>query len=1218
MPYISFRLLFIATVVLCGATSVWHPTFAQSNSTSEPAAAATPDPAVAKVNAVRSALSRANAVIRAADELQLDAERDGSALDNRCNDPAATEQTMAEFADVAARSIDINRRGLLKALEDAATSIGTVARDLTAAKNALPTAEPVHDDVKQANAEAKAKLEDLETKRGEVAAEKETLKSKLGKGLTCTRGLVAALAENLAALESLAADAKGDNVVQTLKASVSDLSQVISFNRRISKLWGSDDSTGLMSVLKASGRTDAELKPVNDAVAALKADTKAISGKFKSWLPEMTRYVKERRVKLRQVANDVTSDPSQFSTTGQSELKAGTKNVADVGQFTSGFALLESELSNSLSAADAQNISDAATELTAESRNLGVALTLLQDALGGDLENFDADQVSLFYFTDVRRLMQALNSSAYEVGGVADARARAEDARRELAQSELALAEAQGQVNTHQRRLDRLREEKRQAHAEFLSADGLFTTSSRKLDELKARPNKDERKIALAEQRKNDLQGQRDAAKERDEELSNEQNGLPAKIREAESDLLSAQERVRTSRADVIRLAITESEAFARARDNTPFLVAMPIAASSDPVKKVMMFAFNDSKTIFLRGNRGDLNKVKDIIAGFDRPSPQARMTLWTLELNSTADKKGTENFNEALESIESELANTRARIGTSLAFLRGAINAEVNRVANEKLQALARSGSSQEIDSDVLRWARLHLYQKEVRMRLGFKESEDPKRFGLVVTHFTLPDPAANTTLGEALMVLSLASSNSQKNIIDSFKRGLKSQIDSLQLKEPPHKFRSDETDDPHFLKEENAPFVLMRKFLGLDRSSILDTDTTSIQQEIIRAIQAGAAPRVLDRYEARVKELDELDQQLPGLPLADRAALQTRRDTVVEELLDIEAWMSSQFDMRLLSAKAQSGSPWDWQKKTLDRTRREAEKLNPLRKATARVAAADQMLKEMIIAVEDDLDRHFIRPMMQQLRAGLVSKYKGIGVGIVQRSSVLATNRGLARIDARGSAQLALGDQIDIIEGVQQLANLYLAGQTGNILSVLGGLNALPRKDNSELYGLTTGGVFKVTPIFDPSGQALRFQFDHVAATMVREPDGTTNPQLPRVERHTVNTEVQLSNMELREISRFNANAHLGLPKRTWGGLPIFNSIPWIRRNVPLIGWFVKKGGDAPFVQQSLIFGQTTMYPTIGDIMDLLRNPSEFDIRDSSTDSKSKKKSEDDSSDN
>ena len=272
-------------------------------------------------------------------------------------------------------------------------------------------------------------------------------------------------------------------------------------------------------------------------------------------------------------------------------------------------------------------------------------------------------------------------------------------------------------------------------------------------------------------------------------------------------------------------------------------------------------------------------------------------------------------------------------------------------------------------------------------------------------------------------------------------------------------------------------------------------------------------------------------------------------------------------------------------------------AKTVTPLRTANARVAAADQMLKEMIIAVEDDLDRHFVQPMMTRLRTGLVRDYKGIGVGIVQRTSVLATNRTLARVDARGSAQLALGEETDILQGVQQIANLIMAGQTAGPLGILGGLNALPRRDSTELYGLTTGGTFKVTPIFDPSGQALRFQLDQVSATMIREPDGTVNPQLPRVERHTVNTEVQLSNMELREVSRFNANARLGIPTRTWGGLPIFNSFPWVRRNVPLFGWFVRKKGDAPFVQQSLIFGQTTMYPTIGDIMDLFRNPDSSD---------------------
>lgn len=682
---------------------------------------------------------------------------------------------------------------------------------------------------------------------------------------------------------------------------------------------------------------------------------------------------------------------------------------------------------------------------------------------------------------------------------------------------------------------------------------------------------------------------------------------MPAKIAEAKSDLLKAQEQVRETRASIVRLALAESESFARARDNTPFLVATPVGSSTDPAKRVLMYAFADSKTLFLRGRPEDLDDVKNIIAGFDRPSPQARMTLWTLELNSTADKDGSRKFNDALQSIEAELANTRARINTSLSFLRESINFEVNRVARRELREFPKDNGSQEIDSSVLRWARLHFYQREVLMRLGFKVDKPFAEQVRSVTNFTLPDPAATTTLGEALMVLTLASPDSQKAIIKDFKENLPGKIKQLNLQEPLVKTKSAKNDDPYWLNDIDARFAFMRRAMGLDRDYGGLMDSSPAQQEIVRAIQSGALPRVIEQHKRQLRQLKQIDEAMSWSP-ADRGPLAARRETVVKELQDIEAWLRSEFGIqrKIWITPNAAGTRQKLQTEeysvalgavNLAAAEAVQKQLNPLRKATARVAAADQMLKEMIIAVEDDLDRHFVQPMMVRLRDGLVKNYKGVGVGIIQRTSVLATNRALARVDARGSAQLALGEETDILEGVQQLANLYLAGQTGNVLSILGGLNALPRRNDAELYGLTTGGVFKVTPIFDPSGQALRFQFDHVAATMIREPDDTVNPQLPRVERHTVNTEVQLSNMELREVSRFNANARLGLPKRTWGGLPILNSIPWIRRNLPLIGWFVKKEGDAPFVQQSLIFGQTTMYPTIGDIMDLLQNPGASD---------------------
>jgi hypothetical protein len=148
---------------------------------------------------------------------------------------------------------------------------------------------------------------------------------------------------------------------------------------------------------------------------------------------------------------------------------------------------------------------------------------------------------------------------------------------------------------------------------------------------------------------------------------------------------------------------------------------------------------------------------------------------------------------------------------------------------------------------------------------------------------------------------------------------------------------------------------------------------------------------------------------------------------------------------------------------------------------------------------------------------------------------------------------------------------------------------LNSLNQKQEQRIYGVTTGNKFEVTPIFDPSGQALRFKFDYVSNSMVRNPKGTVDPSMPSI-RHTVNTEVQLSNLEIREISRYESNAKLGIPTRYYGGIPILTDIPGLKP-IPLIGWFVRRAGSNAEVQQSVIFGQTTIYPTIGSIVDLLQ---------------------------
>src|SRR5205085_10914322 len=90
-----------------------------------------------------------------------------------------------------------------------------------------------------------------------------------------------------------------------------------------------------------------------------------------------------------------------------------------------------------------------------------------------------------------------------------------------------------------------------------------------------------------------------------------------------------------------------------------------------------------------------------------------------------------------------------------------------------------------------------------------------------------------------------------------------------------------------------------------------------------------------------------------------------------------------------------------------------------------------------------------------------------------------------------------------------------------------------------------------------------------------------------------HSINTEVQLSNYELRTVSTFVANSQLGMSTRYSGGLPIFESIPFINQ-IPLIGWFTRRGGRAASVQESIVLTHTSMYPTLQDVIQALVTPS------------------------
>jgi hypothetical protein len=947
--------------------------------------------------------------------------------------------------------------------------------------------------------------------------------------------------------------------------------------------------------------TSPSTKPADNIKANFEAAS-AILVKLIDWLKTLDEYNSDVQEKLLDTRSDLDQYLPSHAVAATKFLKQSQEEEDKLHDFLS-----KSEVISKLvtanekypkSVRDQLPVSVQILDSTLES--FPQAIGMVREGLAGNFEDFVADFVPLYNFSDVRNLISILNPEMRELRSVSALRDEAESARRNLDQADLNLINLRATVAEIQTRLRNLQDELKQAENNVANSVKLFTQQDRLITELEGRPNPDTGRIARAKQRREDLEKQKTADEEKLANLTDEEKGLQPQIKTARDQLLVAQKLVREGRSTMVRLAQIESGAFAEARENESIYYALNNVYSRDPVKQVIIYGFASRKVIFLRGEEEDVKNVKDIISLFDRPAPQAKITLRTLEINSTADREGARRVNSALNFVENQLSNSRIKVAAALSFLRDCINEEVNNIATQKLNDLRNSRNAEGFgpvrnhrdvvvnDAEDLRWARLFFYEPEVLLRLGFdpevRDAASSRKRNRIINSIALPDPAGTTTLGESLIVLSMAKARYRYTIIDKFTREIGPKLGSLGLC-PDCGEEICGSDSDKTVKW----FSSMKRALGADKDHN-GYFYTSLQKEIVNAITLATVPKLISR-------LSDLHDILDNLSPNDVAA----QKNVIDEMSTIQEFLWSNLGISTSpvrsSADPKDGFSITQSVKMTQSFADSARSTNVLRTASAQVARADLMLKQLIDAVNEDMDRHFVRPMVSCLRATLAER-KGIGVGVISETSVLATNRLVARVDPRASAQFSIGDEQDALQAAQQLANLYMAAQTGGFLGGFAGLGGLQQRDVSEIYGLTTGSTFKVNPIFDPTGQTLRFQFDYVGANVVTDPDGSTNPQLPRIERHTVNTEVQLNNFELREISRFESNARLGIATKYTGGFPIIKDIPYVKY-IPLIGWFTRRTGKSAVVQQSLMLGQTTMYPTIADIFDLLSSDTYYYYR-------------------
>jgi hypothetical protein len=310
--------------------------------------------------------------------------------------------------------------------------------------------------------------------------------------------------------------------------------------------------------------------------------------------------------------------------------------------------------------------------------------------------------------------------------------------------------------------------------------------------------------------------------------------------------------------------------------------------------------------------------------------------------------------------------------------------------------------------------------------------------------------------------------------------------------------------------------------------------------------------------------------------------------------------------------------------------------ELLNGTRAHTANI---DNYLKRLTTALDDDFNTQFYFPTFRYVRG--MSTSWDVQFGQTETTSILANNREFAKVEPSATMEfdlpkrdILLSEAINgakaMMDDVGALANdpSFLAmakmksggstaspgagstGGAGVMRSVLPGLSASTAEQvmsqnanggnqfganlenlipDPAIYKFETGTGFEIRPVIQPDGQAVVFDFQYMYTTNIREPVRADEKHLGRVKRHFIDTDVQLSNFELREVSRYQVALKAA---RTSKGVPLFEDIP-------LVGVLFRPLPSAESsLQQNLIMAQATIFPTLFDLMGLRWAPVVADL--------------------
>ena len=641
---------------------------------------------------------------------------------------------------------------------------------------------------------------------------------------------------------------------------------------------------------------------------------------------------------------------------------------------------------------------------------------------------------------------------------------------------------------------------------------------------------------------------------------------------------------------------------------------------------------------LFLRGASEDVNRVRQAIAKLDQPVPQMRVTLWTVQVSgqgAQGDAASRQRLATAVNQVEEDMGLLRRQLAASSDLFQECVEAQVHSaaIAARSDTDVPKHGGTEALPNS------FYFYDPDVLARLGFKSDVLLKTGSAEIEPISQAlylHPDRVNSLGETLLTLLLAKENYRKAALQAYLHNAPNLLAQMHEEALTRSGMMPKDIVSLKLEDKYKERIQMERLLaafgyrraagesleGLTGSTT--PDSVQRQQEyavnIIRAaLQQIHRQEALNHWGSLIDTFREEDKKVHPKP-EDKAVFDAKTVQDAKTVCDsVCSYFTGIATDLAASRSAQDGTQQAME--DLNVTDYKDLKDPPVTITTpeqmealsdrledkdvedlAQMAVGDQIIKQFVVAAEDDLDAELIRPSLRNLQKD--ASQKSVELGIVQRTSILAGDRRSARVDPKASIEFSfpqpadlLQESVDLVKlvakgtGAGVAANLTAlagTGDAGKVLDKLMDINNKRQTPPPDIYKIETGSGFTLTPILLPDAENMAFDLDYSLSSPVTEPQDTKGRRIAQIERHGLQTYVQDGSFELRELSRFESSVKLAQPVIRSGGIPLLREIPGVR-DIPILGYFSKSAGAGMGLQESLIFVHTVQYPTVKSLIPL-----------------------------